>query len=80
MGRELPLDLLVVGAPSYLKRHGTPQKPEDLLRHECITFRSQTTGTLRCWARPRAWPRAVVAAWGLLGDLPRKRRFVCGDR
>jgi hypothetical protein len=34
----------VVGAPRYLEHHGTPQRPEDLLRHECITFLSQTTG------------------------------------
>ena len=44
---------VVVGAPSYLERHDTPQKPEDLLRHECITFRSQTTGTLYAWELER---------------------------
>jgi hypothetical protein len=27
-----------VGAPSYFERRGTPERPEDLLRHECITF------------------------------------------
>ena len=37
---------VVVGAPSYLERHGTPRKPEDLLRHECLTFRLPTTGAL----------------------------------
>jgi len=40
---------VVVGAPSYLARHGTPERPQDLLRHECITFRSQTTGALYAW-------------------------------
>src|ERR1700735_5551509 len=44
---------VVVGAPSYLERHGTPQKPEDLLHHECITFRSQSTGTLYAWELER---------------------------
>lgn len=44
---------VVVGAPSYLERHGTPQRPEDLLRHECITFRSQTRGTLYAWELER---------------------------
>jgi len=44
---------VVVGAPSYLERHGTPQKPEDLLRHECITFRAQSTGTLYAWELER---------------------------
>ncbi|MFT3772908.1 MAG: LysR family transcriptional regulator [Minicystis sp.] len=40
---------VIVGAPDYLARRGTPQRPEDLLRHECITFRSQTTGALYAW-------------------------------
>ena len=44
---------VVVGAPGYLARHGTPQRPEELLRHECITFRSQTTGALYAWELER---------------------------
>jgi DNA-binding transcriptional LysR family regulator len=44
---------VVVGAPSYLQRHGTPERPEDLLRHECITIRSQTTGALYGWELER---------------------------
>jgi DNA-binding transcriptional LysR family regulator len=44
---------VVVGAPEYLKSHGTPQRPEDLLRHECITFRSPTSGALYAWELER---------------------------
>ncbi|WP_163865009.1 LysR family transcriptional regulator [Myxococcus eversor] len=44
---------VVVGAPSYLERRGVPQKPEDLLRHECITYRSQTNGTIYAWELER---------------------------
>jgi DNA-binding transcriptional LysR family regulator len=44
---------VVVGAPSYLRRSGIPQKPEDLLQHQCITFRSQSTGTLYAWELER---------------------------
>ena len=44
---------VVVAAPSYLARHGVPQRPEDLLRHECMTFRSNTTGTLYAWELER---------------------------
>lgn len=28
----------VVAAPRYLQRHGTPEVPEDLLRHNCLNF------------------------------------------
>jgi len=44
---------VVVGAPGYFERYGTPERPEDLLRHECITFRSQTTGALYAWELER---------------------------
>ena len=48
-----PFRFVVVGAPAYLARNGTPERPEDLLRHECITFRSQTTGALYAWELER---------------------------
>ena len=48
-----PFRFVVVGAPEYLKRHGTPERPEDLLRHECITFRSPSTGALYAWELER---------------------------
>ncbi|QSQ23755.1 LysR family transcriptional regulator [Pyxidicoccus parkwayensis] len=44
---------VVVGAPDYLARHGTPERPEDLLRHECITFRMQSTGVPYAWELER---------------------------
>lgn len=48
-----PFRFVVVGAPEYLARHGTPERPEDLLRHQCITFRSKTTGALYAWELSR---------------------------
>ncbi|QDE68511.1 MULTISPECIES: LysR family transcriptional regulator [Myxococcus] len=44
---------VVVGAPSYLARHGTPQKPEDLLRHECLTIRMPSSRGLYAWELER---------------------------
>jgi DNA-binding transcriptional LysR family regulator len=29
--------LVVCGAPEYLRRHGMPERPEDLKRHNCLT-------------------------------------------
>lgn len=31
---------LVCGAPSYFERHGRPQHPNDLLKHNCLSWRS----------------------------------------
>lgn len=33
-----PVRWLACAAPAYLKRHGAPQKPEDLLKHECLGY------------------------------------------
>ena len=40
---------VVVGAPSYLQRRGAPEAPRDLLGHECLCFRSPTTGSIYSW-------------------------------
>lgn len=29
---------VVAAAPSYLKRHGMPRHPDDLVRHQCLTY------------------------------------------
>jgi DNA-binding transcriptional LysR family regulator len=44
---------VVVGAPNYLQKHGRPEKPEDLLRHDCITFRAKSSGSLYAWELER---------------------------
>jgi DNA-binding transcriptional LysR family regulator len=44
---------VIVGAPSYLDDRGTPARPEDLFKHECLTFRSETTGSLYAWELER---------------------------
>jgi DNA-binding transcriptional LysR family regulator len=36
-------------APGYLARKGMPQSAEDLLQHECVNFRYQSTGQALRW-------------------------------
>lgn len=33
-----PTDRVVYAAPAYLERHGQPERPEDLLDHNCLTL------------------------------------------
>lgn len=45
--------LVVAGAPSYLKRRGAPQKPRDLLQHDCIGMRLSKSGEPLAWELER---------------------------
>jgi DNA-binding transcriptional LysR family regulator len=42
------LRVAIVAAPSYLATRRAPQKPQDLLAHECIRYRKDS-GTVRRW-------------------------------
>lgn len=43
------LRMAVVGAPSYFKTRPEPDKPQDLIDHNCITLRLPTHGGLYAW-------------------------------
>src|SRR6266571_1047600 len=48
-----PARIVVAGAPSYLARRGAPQKPADLLQHDCICFRAGIAGPRFAWELER---------------------------
>jgi DNA-binding transcriptional LysR family regulator len=48
-----PGRFVVAGAPSYLARRGTPEKPQDLLQHDCICVRMSTSGARYAWELER---------------------------
>ena len=39
----------IVATPSYLAAHAAPTRPEDLLRHECISLRLPSRGSVQAW-------------------------------
>lgn len=41
--------LMIVGAPSYFAHRPTPQTPQDLLKHNCITLRLASKGGVYAW-------------------------------
>ncbi|MBC2667457.1 LysR family transcriptional regulator [Novosphingobium flavum] len=43
------LRLVVVGAPEYFARRGTPDTPRDLTDHACINLRMATKGEIYAW-------------------------------
>ena len=40
------MERVICAAPSYLKAHGVPRTPDDLLAHDAIVYRSPTSGAL----------------------------------
>jgi DNA-binding transcriptional LysR family regulator len=48
-----PGRFVVAAAPSYLARRGTPQKPEDLVQHDCVCMRSDVGGARYAWELER---------------------------
>ncbi len=48
-----PARIVVVGAPVYLEHRGVPQKPADLLQHDCICMRFASSGEPWAWELER---------------------------
>ncbi|RKH55434.1 LysR family transcriptional regulator [Corallococcus aberystwythensis] len=56
--------MFVVGAPSYFANRGKPKHPRDLRDHDCINYRSRTTGGLYRWGLTDGGKRIEVAVEG----------------
>ncbi|MCR4524208.1 LysR family transcriptional regulator [Bosea sp. 47.2.35] len=41
--------MVAIGAPSYFKKHGVPETPQELTRHRCVNLRLPTHGGLYAW-------------------------------
>ena len=52
----------VFAAPSYLARHGTPAKPDDLLQHNCLVF--TLLPSVNAWNLKRKGKETTVAVSG----------------
>lgn len=57
-----PLRYAIVGSPAYFERHGMPEAPADLMRHNCLAYRFTSSGTIDRWSftSPDAEGRTVV--------------------
>ena len=56
--------LVTCASPDYLKQHGTPRTPEDLVAHNCIRFVLPSTGRAQDWKFQRDGKRFSVAVSG----------------
>lgn len=57
-----PLEMAIVGSPTYFERHGAPEAPADLMKHNCLAYRFTSSGTIDRWSftSPDAERRTVV--------------------
>ena len=58
--------MAVVGAPSYFTARSLPEKPQDLIDHNCITLRLPTHGGLYAWEFEKNGRELRVRAEGQL--------------
>ena len=67
------LRMAIVGSPVDLAARGTPLRPVDLRAHECLLYRSRTTGAIYRWQLVAGGRTVVVAVDGRIvmdnGDL-----------
>ncbi|NYT86395.1 LysR family transcriptional regulator [Pollutimonas harenae] len=49
--RIVESDVILVASPEYVERKGAPQRPEDLVQHDCLRLK-RPDGSLRAW---RMW-------------------------
>jgi DNA-binding transcriptional LysR family regulator len=65
--------VIVCASPDYLKRHGTPQTPEDLARHSCLGYTLSNSGDE--WRLTRQGEEAAIRIAGPIkadnGDMLR---------
>ncbi|WNG43594.1 hypothetical protein F0U60_05370 [Archangium minus] len=62
-----PSRFVVVAAPAYLARRGTPEQPDDLLAHDCI--RAPTRGGRYAWELERGKKSWRVPVQGRSGPM-----------
>ncbi len=65
-----PFRWVVAGSKEYLARRGRPERPRDLLEHDCIGYRMSSTGALYAWEFQRRGREESVEVKG---------RLVCND-
>jgi DNA-binding transcriptional LysR family regulator len=72
--------ILTCAAPGYLARHGAPEHPRDLERHECLMFRDPVTGRPFDWEFRRGAEVVAIKARGRLvvNDLATKLALCAG--
>jgi DNA-binding transcriptional LysR family regulator len=70
-----PARIVVVGSPAYLKVRGVPQKPADLLHHDCIGMHLTASGEPWAWELERGKKTYRVPVRGpvVTNDFPLMR-------
>lgn len=58
--------MLVCAAPDYWRRHGVPQSPKELERHNCLVYRDAEGTALDLWTYERGGVRETAAVKGWL--------------
>jgi LysR family transcriptional regulator, regulator for bpeEF and oprC len=72
------MSFICCASPEYLREHGTPQKPEDLLSHRCVDVISNRTGKAIEWDFQREGHTMHLAVHGALSVNDPSAYVACG--
>ena len=72
--------LLCAAAPSYLEDHGAPERPQDLVLHDCILSMDALTGRYWEWKFERGEERVVLDVPGPVAFTHRLARIEAAVR
>lgn len=63
-----PLEMAIVASPEYLKRRGIPKSPAELMKHNCLSYRFTSSGTIDRWSFDTPGPEARTVVYEPQGN------------
>ncbi len=60
------VDYVLVASPRYIETKGMPTRAEDLVHHQCITYRRPRNGQIRKWQLKDVPPKANIPETGFM--------------
>jgi LysR family transcriptional regulator for bpeEF and oprC len=65
-------------SPAYLRKHGTPRRPDDLSAHRCVNYIADRTGRVMDWEFERAGQKLRLTLESILAVNDQDANIIAG--